>query len=218
MLKTFTLLLVSILTLSGYGQAYEASTTFKKNSTPAIAIEVPYTPEIAEGTLITRLEQAGADIEKKGALFWKSNKIDGFLTYKNTALPDLTYSKLDLYFKVMKRRGDNSLIYMLVSDGDEHFVSPTANPAAFEAAKGFMNKMLAQTTTYKWEVDVKSQEEAYNKAQKKMKNLQDEHEDLLKRRKRLEDDIAKNVKEQEAQTQEVSNQQQKLTDLRSKKN
>jgi hypothetical protein len=216
--KTFILLLLLILTLTSYGQAYETSTTFKKNATPALAIEVPYATEIAEGTLITRLDQAGADIEKKGALFWKSNKIDGFLTFKNTALPDLAYTKLDLYFKVVKRRADNSLIYMLMSDGDEHFISPTANPAAFETGKAFMNKMLAQTTTYKWEVDVKSQEEAYNKAQKRMKNLQQEHEDLLKRRKRLEDDIAKNVKEQEAQTQEVTTQQQKLTDLRGRKN
>jgi hypothetical protein len=216
--KIFTFFLASSIALGSYCQAYETSTTFKKSPTPAIAIEVPYTTEIAEGTLITRLDQAGADIEKKGALFWKSNKIDGFLTYKNTALPDLTYNKLDLYFKVVKRRSDNSLIYMLLSDGNEHFISPANNPAVFDTAKAFMNKMLAQTTSYKWEVDVKNQEEAYNKAQKKMKNLQDEHEDLLKRRKRLEDDIAKNVKEQEAQTQEINTQQQKLTELRSRKN
>ena len=216
--KIFILLLSSILTVNSFGQAYETSTTFKKKSTPAIAIEVPYTTEIAEGTLITRLDQAGADIEKKGALFWKSNKIDGYLTFKGTTLPSLTYNKLDLYFKVVKRRSENSLIYMLLSDGNENFISTATNPALFDSAKSFMNKMLAQTTTYKWEVDVKSQEEAYTKAQKKMKNLQDEHEELQKRKKRLDDDIAKNQKEQETQTQEVATQQQKLQDLRSKKN
>lgn len=216
--KTFTSILVSAISFTTFGQAYETSTTFKKNSSPAIAIEVPYTTEIAEGTLITRLDQAGADIEKKGALFWKSNKIDGFLTYKGTTLPDLNSNRLDLYFKVVKRRSDNSLIYMLVSDGSEHFISAATNSMLFDSAKQFMNKMLAQTTTYKWEVDVKNQEEVYNKAQKKMKSLQDEEQDLLKRKKRLEDDIAKNQKEQSSQTQEVANQQQKLQDLRNKKN
>lgn len=218
MKKIFTTIFIMAVSLGAFAQAYETSTTFKKNATPAIAIEVPYTTDIAEGTLITRLDQAGADIEKKGALFWKSNKIDGYLTYKGTALPDLGFTKLDLYFKVVKRRADNSLIYMLVSDGNEHFISSATNPALYDSAKQFMNKMLAQTTTYKWEVDVKNQEDVYNKAQKKMKNLQDEEQDLQKRKKKLEDDIAKNQKEQEAQTKEVNAQQQKLQDLKSKKN
>ncbi len=216
--KTLTLFVGLSVAVSGFSQAYETSTTFKKKPVPAIAIEVPYTEEIAEGTLISRLDKAGADIEKKGALFWKSNKIDGFLTYKETSLPDLNNNKSDLYFKVVKRRGANSLIYMLVSRGNENFISSTSEPALFDTAKQFMNKMLAQTTSYKWEVDLKNQEDAYNKAQKKLKGLQDDEQDLMKKRKKLEEDLNQNKKDQEAQSQAVATELQKLENLRKKTN
>ena len=104
-------------------------------------LELPYDEEVSEGFIISNLKKTGYDAETKGKLFWKQNKLNGFYIFKDVRLEGLS-QPVDLYFKV-ERKGrkakDESIIYMLVSKGNEQFISSGSDDEIYSASKNFLN-------------------------------------------------------------------------------
>src|SRR5688572_9104757 len=60
------------------GQSSATTIEYKKNSEPALVIQLPNTIANVEAMILEKLKQAGYTPSSTGHLFWKSNKKDGF--------------------------------------------------------------------------------------------------------------------------------------------
>ena len=196
-------------------RAQSSSTTIQYNATmkPALVLELPNTTKDVEGTILQKLKETGYNPETTGHLFWKNNKQDGFYIFNNVVLPSVSNQKLDMYFKVVQKNRqekDNSTLYLLVSNGNENFVSPESDSTLWNSAVAFLNSFVDKTTAYNLEQSITNQENTVKDAQKKLADLQKDERDLA-------DKIAKNQSSQKDQQLNIDNQVKLLEDLKLKR-
>jgi hypothetical protein len=214
MKKQYMLIIVlatSIIT----ARAQSSSTTIQYNEKmqPALVLELPNTTDEAEGTIIQKLKETGYNAETQGHLFWKKNKIDGFYVFNNVVLPSVSNQKLDMYFKVVQKNQEeknNSTVYLLVSSGNENFVSPDGDTTLWNSSQIFLNSFVDKTTAYSLEQHIKDQENKVKESQGKLGNLQKDEKDLA-------DKIARNQEDQKNQQLDIENQNKLLADLKLKR-
>ena len=214
MTKQYMLMIVLVTGIMA-ARAQSSSTTIQYNEKmqPALVLELPNTTEDAEGTIIQKLKETGYNVETQGHLFWKKNKIDGFYVFNNVVLPSLSNQKLDMYFKVVQKNQeekDNSTVYLLVSSGNENFVSPDGDTTLWNSSKMFLNGFVEKTTAYSLEQDIKDQEKTLKDSQNKLATLQKNEKDLAEK-------IRKNLDDQKNQQQDIDNQNKILADLKLKR-
>jgi len=196
-------------------RAQSSSTTIQYNNDmkPALVLELPNTTKDVEGTILEKLKETGYNPETTGHLFWKNNKQDGFYIFNNVMLPSLSNQKLDMYFKVVqknKQEKDNSTLYLLVSNGNENFVSPETDSTLWNSAVAFLNSFVDKTTAYNLEQSITNQENTVKEAQKKLADLQKDEKELAAK-------IAKNQSSQKDQQVNIDNQVKQLEDLKLKR-
>ncbi len=214
-MKKQYLLMILLFTGIITARAQSSYTTIKYNDKmrPALVLEVPTNTEDAEGTILEKLKQTGYNPEKQGALFWKKNKIDGFYYFDNVVLSSVSNQKLDMYFKVAQKNNNeknNSIIYLLVSSGNDNFASPEGDTTLWNSSKMFLNSFIETTAAYSLEQDIKAQEKVVKDAQNKLEELQKNEKDLA-------DKIRKNQEDQKNQQQEIEKQIKILEDLKMKR-
>jgi hypothetical protein len=218
---------LSVLTLVIFGislfaaaQSSVTSVSYNKVNQPALMLELPYDEDVSEGFILDNLKRTGYDVETKGKLFWKQNKLNGFYTFKEVRLEGAE-QPVDLYFKVERkgRKGkDESIIYLLVGKGENNFISSGTDEKTYTAAKNFLNGFVDKSAVYKLDLDIKAQEDAIKDAEKKFEKLQDNEKDLVKKIEQLEKDLKKNKEDQENQQKSIEDEKKKLLELKSKKN
>jgi len=209
------MLIIVLATSIITARAQSSSTTIQYNEKmqPALVLELPNTTDEAEGTIIQKLKETGYNAETQGHLFWKKNKIDGFYVFNNVVLPSVSNQKLDMYFKVVKKNQEeknNSTVYLLVSSGNENFVSPDGDTTLWNSSQIFLNSFVDKTTAYSLEQHIKDQENKVKESQGKLGNLQKDEKDLA-------DKIARNQEDQKNQQLDIENQNKLLADLKLKR-
>jgi hypothetical protein len=213
--------LISFLSLhSAFAQSSATTVKYNKTTKPALMLLLPYTEEITEGAIVQKLKEIGYNPETKGALFWKKNTIDGYYVFKSVSLRDLSNQVVDLYFKVdqkSRKEKNQSYIYMMVSKGDEQFISSETEPLIYSASSNFLNRFVEQGAAYKMDVDIQNQDEKVKAAQKKYNKLHDDEISLMKKIKDLEEDLRVNRQQQENQVKLIEVEKKKLEELRAKK-
>jgi hypothetical protein len=80
-----------------------------------------------------------------------------------------------------------------------------------------MNGLTARVAAYDLEQQIIDQEDAVKKATKSWSSLTESGDDLLKKKSKLENDIAENIKKQASQKTEMEKQQQILQTLKEKR-
>jgi len=214
MKKQYMLMIILATGITG-ARAQSSSTTIQYNEKmqPALVLELPNTTDEAEGTIIQKLKETGYNAETQGHLFWKKNKIDGFYVFNNVVLPSVSNQKLDMYFKVVQKNQEeknNSTVYLLVSSGNENFVSPGGDTTLWNSSQIFLNSFVDKTTAYSLEQHIKDQENKVKESQGKLGNLQKDEKDLA-------DKIARNQEDQKNQQLDIENQNKLLADLKLKR-
>jgi len=209
------MLIIVLATSIITARAQSSSTTIQYNEKmqPALVLELPNTTDEAEGTIIQKLKETGYNAETQGHLFWKKNKIDGFYVFNNVVLPSVSNQKLDMYFKVVQKNQEeknNSTVYLLVSSGNENFVSPDGDTTLWNSSQIFLNSFVDKTTAYSLEQHIKDQENKIKESQDKLGNLQKNEKDLA-------DKIARNQEDQKNQQLDIENQNKLLADLKLKR-
>jgi len=209
------MLIIVLATSIITARAQSSSTTIQYNEKmqPALVLELPNTTDEAEGTIIQKLKETGYNAETQGHLFWKKNKIDGFYVFNNVVLPSVSNQKLDMYFKVVQKNQEeknNSTVYLLVSSGNENFVSPDGDTTLWNSSQIFLNSFVDKTTAYSLEQHIKDQENKVKESQDKLGNLQKDEKDLA-------DKIARNQEDQKNQQLDIENQNKLLADLKLKR-
>lgn len=210
-----SILLLSVFSLSVQSQSYFSDIEYDKTTHQGIALQLPYSTSISEGSILTKLSEIGYTPETKGALFWKKNKINGFYVFKDVVLPKQS-NAADLYFKVerkSRRDKNNSVMYLLLSKNDV-FLGNGYDTALFRAGKKFLNSFVSETEAYKLNLDIEAQEEKLKDAEKKLNSLYEDEKDLRKKIADLEKDIINKQKDQENQKIEIEKQKAALEVLK----
>ena len=216
-MKKLTAVLFLIFAAFCYAKAQSSITTasYNKTSQPALMLELPYNEDVCGNFIVDNLKKTGYDVETKGKLFWKQNKVNGYYTYKGVRLKGLDYT-VDLYFKVepkSRKSKDQSIIYMLMGKGENYFIA-SSDDNAYDAGKKFMNGFVDQAAAFKLDLDIKAQEQAVTDAQKKFDKLRDNEKDMIKKIDQLQQDLKKNQEDQKNQQQTIENEKKKLEDLK----
>jgi hypothetical protein len=180
-------------------------------------LELPYSQEVSEGFIVSNLKSIGYDPESKGKLFWKNNKVNGFYTFKGVSIQGISHP-VDLYFKVeekSRRSKDQSIIYLLVSNGDEKFINES-DTTTFNISRQLMNDFVTKSAAYKLSLDIKAQEEEIKSAEKKLASQKNKEKDMIKKLEELQDDLKRNRSDQITQQAIIENERKKLADLKAK--
>lgn len=217
-------LFVFIVVLSGtfetFGQSVYQQINFKEVLRPSLNLPLAYEAKIAEETILAKLKETGYKPEKKGNLFNKKNKQDGFYTFSGVQLPELANQKLDLYFRIDPISGNSdtrSSVSLMVSKGYENFVSPETDSATFSASEKFLNSFVGKTDVFHVNRQIEDQKKSISVSEKKWKELRDKQEDANKKIVQLESDIKNWQQEELTQQQEVDKQRSQLKELETKR-
>jgi hypothetical protein len=200
-------------------QATFTTITINKKLQPGLVLHLPNNTDVAEGTILQKLKETGYSPETKGRLFWKKNKLDGFYVFNGITLPALNNQKLDMYFKVERESSSQkelSIIYLVVSKGYDNFISPEVDSATFLAATDFLNGFVANTASYRLNLDIEEQAKVLKSAENKLTNLQDDEKSLIKKIEGLQADLRNKKDDQVMQEKEIANQKMKLEALKVK--
>jgi hypothetical protein len=217
MLKPITVLCVLMFTaLVGLTQSYESTTDYDKKKQAAFAIDYDYPEEAVENAIIKKMEKLGYNGKEEKGLF---NKDKGTRVYRNTSIPDISTKSLDYIVKVdrkSRKESDKSTLYLIVlKDGQ----NARSNLDVSEAGQvqSFLNDLLPEVEAANLELQIKSQEDVVVKAEKKLKGLRSDKEDMESKIRKLQDDIKKNIQDQEAAQKDIEAQKKGLEDLKGKR-
>jgi hypothetical protein len=190
-------------------QSYEGKIEYLKKENKAMIIEFPYEPSEVEDAIVAKMEKMG----------YKKKESKGFLVYKNAVIKEISSEPADYVIKVerkSRKEKDESLVYFIMNKGEENVI--TRSDAFLNSTlKTFLNGLSPQVESHHLENEIRSQEAALAKAEKKFKDLQDDQQTMEKKAKKLQEDLEDNVKNQENQQKEIENQKQILEAMKGKR-
>ena len=150
---------------------------------------------------------------------YKGKESKGFMVYRGVTTPELGPGAYDLFIRVERKSRkdrDASNLTMLVSKANDVFVSDLDDPTLMNNAKIWINKMDSTIIAYDLELQIKDQEDIVKSAEKKYRGLVDDGDNLVKKKKRLEEQINDNTKDQQQQRNEVEKQKKLYEALKAK--
>ncbi|HEY8388501.1 MAG TPA: hypothetical protein VIK74_07845 [Parasegetibacter sp.] len=206
-------LLLSLLFLSlctfGTAQIYEGTVDFDKKKQPAVLVDLPFPPQVAQDGIKKEMEKRG----------YSGKSTKGYILFKDVKLDELGGEPVDVYIKAEKkaRNKDACTVYMLLSKGYDNFVTRDINESLFSGGKDFAKEFEGWTAAHSLELDVASQEARVTKEEKKYQKLIDEGNDMEKKLKKLQKEIEENKEAQIKQQQEIEVQKKVLETLKEKR-
>jgi len=217
MKQSIIFLLTIIMCSSVYSQAYEGSIEYDKKKQRAFVIDYSYSQEAVENAIIHKMEMLGYKGKEEKGLF---NKDKGFHVYKNVFISDISPNSMDYMYKVeqkSRKEKDEAVLYLIIYSGGANAM-PTFNGYDIGKAKDFLNNLAPDVAAANLELQIDEQADVVAKAEKKFKSLQSDKEDMEDKIKKLQDDIKKNLKEQEDTQRDIEIQKQALENLKLKRN
>ncbi len=210
MIKVGSLVLCLAAYCCSMAQTQMVTVDYQKSAREGLVNEIGY----ADKTVIGAIEERMMNLGVKG----KSSK--GFIVYKGVVLPELGGAAYDLYFSVdrkSRKEKETTAITMLISKGDEKFITASSDPDLIAKAKTYLDNLWDGVGVYDLEQQIAGQENLVKKNEKKMNSLIDEASELEKKKKKIEKDIAENSKDQSSQQEEIENQRKILETLKGKR-
>lgn len=183
MKKIFLSLLVALAFVDIVSaQAYEGTIEYDKKKQEAFMIDYPYPPEAVENAISKKMAKLGYKPKEEKGLF---NKDKGFKVYKDAFITDINADRMDYIIKVeskSRKNQDESVVYMIIlKDGNN--AKSGFDVLQTEKTKTFLSGLQPDVIAENLELDIKAQEEAVGKAEKKLRGLKDDQNDLEKKLK-----------------------------------
>jgi len=191
-------------------QSRSTKVDYQKESRYAIENDVPFPAKTVEDAIADTFAKLG----------YKATTSKGFTVYKGVSLPELGSGTYDIYFMVdkkSKKDKENSTVTMMLSKGFDAFVNESVDENVIQKSKTYLDSMRNMLATYDLEQQIIAQEEEVKSAEKKNLNLVDDAKNLEKKKRKLDDDIADNIKDQEKQVKEIEKQKQILEVMKAKR-
>lgn len=209
-MKRILIGLVSLIpAIISSAQSYEGSIEYQKKDQKAMIIEFPYAPSVVEDALIEKMEKMG----------YKKKESKGFLVYKGAVISDISSEPADYMIKVerkSRKEKDESVVYLVMNKGEENIM---ARSDAFVNSnlKTFLNGLAPEMEAFNLEKQILEQADAVAKAEKKLRDLKDDKENMEKKIKKLQEDIKDNEKDQENQQKEIDTLKQTFEAMKGKR-
>ncbi len=206
---SFLACFVLMFTVISFSQAYETNITYDKKKQRAIAIDYAYPQEAVQNAITTRIQKEGHNMKAEKGLF---NKDKGFIVVKDAFVTEISEERLDYILKVdrkSRKDKDESTLYLVVNKNGEDLIN-TMSAEEIRRIKSFMVDLAPDIEEANLELQIKAQDDAVVKAEKKYKDLQNEKASLEKK-------LQKNLEEIEAQEKNIESQRSALELLKSKR-
>lgn len=197
-------------------QAIEDKIEYNKEKQACIVMEYDFPPQAVENAITARLSKLGYKGKEEKGMF---NKDKGFRVYKEALIGDISPSRYDYIINIdrkSKKESDAAVLYLIIMKDDANALS-RLNTEELGSAKAFLYNLLPDIEAANLELQITAQEDVVAKAEKRLKSLQTDKDDMEKKIKKLEDDIKANEKDQEKQHAEIENQRKALDALRAKR-
>lgn len=187
-------LFVIIMLMAGVGvkaqiTAAEGEVEYGKGTKQAAAIEIPYPPATVEAAIKDYMAQKGV----------KPGKSKDFSVFRNVKLKDGDPELCDLHCKVVRksRKEKNvSVVHLLVGrPGENVTLRTTGDRHKLNDAKEFLTNLVPVIEAHNLELDIAKQQELLNKAEKKLRGLQDDQKDLENKLNAIKTDQQKQLDE-----------------------
>lgn len=206
MKKTILFLTILLISVIGYGQAYEGAVEFQNKLHPAAVIELAYPPAVVNEAMNDYLSKKGKS---------KNTDVKGFTTFRNTQPVQNDSVNADLYFKTerkSRKEKEITVVSLLVMPNEPQTNAGNVHHLDMNTARMYLNDLSIAIAAYDLELTIKEQNKAVTKAEAKYKSLSDEGEDLENKKTAIDKKIADNKNDQQQQLKEIETQKQKLTD------
>jgi hypothetical protein len=197
-------ILLSFLMISGLNlylsaQAYEGTAEYDKKKQQAFLIEYAYPPEAVENAVIKKMGRLGYKSKEEKGLF---NKDKGYRNFKDAFITEISSDKMDYIIKVESkgRKSEASLVYLIIMKEGNN-MKTAFDAYQVDRVKAFLNSLQPDVEAENLELEIIAQEDAVNKAEKKLRGLKDDQSDLEKKLKNNQEDQRNTEKEIEAKKQ-----------------
>jgi gas vesicle protein len=197
-------------------QAYEDKIEYNKEKQACIVMEYNFPPLAVENAVVAKMNKLGLKGKEEKGMF---NKDKGFRVYKDAMIGDISPARYNYIVNVdrkSRKEADDAVLYLIIMKEDINALS-RLNTEEVGKAKSFLYNLLPDIEAENLELQITAQEDVVVKAEKKLKTLKDDKDDMEKRLKKLQEDIKQNEKDQEKQTSEIENQRKALDALKSKR-
>jgi hypothetical protein len=197
-------------------QAHEGSVEYNKGKQDCIVMEYNYPPEAVENAMRAKLLKLGYGGREEKGMF---NKDKGFRVYKETTLGEISPDKYDYVIHIERKSHkevDESVVYLVIFKGEVNALSKLSNEELGKV-KSFLNNLLPEVEASNLEILIGAQILTVDKAEKKLKTLQDENVEMENKIKKLREELDKNLKEQEMQKKEIESQHNALDALKGRR-
>lgn len=206
----YTLITILIFNSPVSSQSRYVFIDFKDGQKPAIVNEFSYPENTVSKAIRDKMEKLG----------YKGKDSKGFTMYKSVSLPEIGSEMYDVYFKIdrkSRKEKDMTAVTMLVSRGNENYITEATDSQTINNAKSFLDNLIPNVQAFDLEQQIKEQEDVVNRADKKYKSLLNDADDLQKRKRKIEQQIEDNFKDQKNQQSEVEKQKQIFETLKAKR-
>lgn len=209
-------LLVILFSLSAFiGQsqieAKEGKLSIKKSEKNTAVIELPYPTEVVEEAIRKQFALSGI----------KPDKSNGFQVFRGVKLDESDGELNDLYFKVerkSKKEKNISIVNLIVAKRGHDIAAKTVEDS-YMGSEGirFLNNIVPSVESHSLHVDTEKQDEVVRKSERKLKELEEEQEDIEKRIKKMQEKLEENRKNQEKQAEDIITQKKVQDALKARK-
>ena len=202
-------IMTALFTVPVFSQAYESNITYDKKKQKAITIDYAYSQDAVQNAFVQKIEKLGHQAKEEKGLF---NKDKGFIVFKDAFITDISEERFDYIVKIERKSRkdkDETTLYLLLNKGGEDAV-PAMSAHDIGRAKVFLNNLLPEIEEANLELQIKSQDDAVVKSEKKFKDLQDQKADLEKK-------LQKNAEDIENQQKQIESQRSALDGLKGKR-
>ena len=190
-------------------QAHEGTVEYNKGKQACIVMEYNYPPEAVENAMRAKLLKLGYGGKEEKGMF---NKDKGFRVYKETTVGEISPNKYDYAINIERKSHkevDETIVSLVIFKDNVNALSQLSREE-LEKVKSFLNNLLPEVEASHLEILIGVQILTVEKANKKLKTLQDDH-------KKLQDELEKNMKDQEIQKKEIENQNKSLDALKGRR-
>ena len=190
-------------------QAHEGSIEYNKGKQACIVMEYNYPPEAVENAMRAKLLKLGYGGKEEKGMF---NKDKGFRVYKETTVGEISPNKYDYAINIERKshkEADETVVSLVVFKDNVNALSKLSREE-LEKVKSFLNNLLPEVEASNLEILIGAQILSVEKADKKLRTLQDEN-------KKLQEALEKNIKDQELQKKEIENQNKSLDALKGRR-
>jgi hypothetical protein len=203
-------LLLLFIVASSFCQSRFTVTQLNKKDVPGVIGEIPFVESTVRESIDKNFEKLG----------YKGKKGKDFVVYSGVVLKELDNQPHDIYVMVdrkSRQEKEVSLVTFLIGKGFDDFASDTADADLINNTKAYVNSLREVAAAYDLELQIGAQEDIVKKDDKKYVNLMDDANALQKRKKKLDDEIAQNIIDQNVQKIENERQKQILETLKGKR-